>query len=232
MKKLLLIIGLLTALILFASGGTSLKQANIDSHDLASLQDGARTYMNYCAACHSLKYMRFNRLGADLQLTDEEIQANLMFRDEKITDFIRNSMPAVDSVNWFGKQPPDLSLVGRSRGADWLYSYLLSFYEDETKAVGTNNTVFKDVGMPHVLAELQGTQIFNKDGHLELIEGSGTLTAGEYDTLVTNLVNFLVYVSEPIKNYRSSLGWKVLAFLLLLFILSLLLKKEYWRDIH
>lgn len=231
-KVVLFTAGLVTAGHTMAAGGGNMRHANIDSHDQASLQDGARTYMNYCAGCHSLKYMRFNRLATDLGLSDEEVEKNFMFAGGKIQDFITNSMPAKDAAKWFGKVPPDLSLVGRSRGADWLFTYLTGFYVDSDRPVGVNNVAFKDVGMPHVLAGLQGKQTKDKDGVLHVVEGSGSMSTAEYDKTVRNLVNFLSYTGEPIKNYRSSLGWYVLAFLLLMFVITYLLKKEYWKDIH
>lgn len=231
MKKFILLLILALSNSANAASQVKLLNANIDSHDLESLQDGAKTYMDYCSGCHSLKYMRFNRIAKDLELTEDEVRADLMHVATKMTDFVTTNITEDNGNNWFGKQPPDLSLIGRSRGKDWLYTYLLSFYVDGNKATGSNNLVFKDVGMPNVLEGLQGQQRL-VDGQLQIVEGSGTLDKQNFDKKVINLVNFLDYVGEPIKNYRQSLGHYVILFLLVLLILAYLLKKEYWKDIH
>ena len=231
-KLFIFVLSLLAGSYSMASGSGSLRHADIDSHDQASLQNGVRVYVNYCQGCHSLQYLRYSRMAEDLGLTKNEVQTNLNFINAKFSGHISSNMPAKDSSSWFGKTPPDLSLVGRSRGKDWLYTYLTGFYKDDSKLTGTNNVAFKDVGMPHVLAGLQGLQTINADGHLVYHEGNGTMTKGEYDKTVLDLVNFLVYASEPIKNTRTSLGIYVILFLLLMFIVSYMLKKEFWKDIH
>lgn len=152
----------LSANLMAAGGGGTLLESNIDPKDKISLQKGAQTYMNYCLACHSMQYMRYDALVEHLEIPAEIVEKNLMFSGEKVTDHITNTMPADQAQAWFGKVPPDLTLVARVRGADWLFTYLKSFYADESRPFGVNNTVFKDVGMPHVLAELQGNQVKSK----------------------------------------------------------------------
>lgn len=241
MKKLILAI-LVTALPGFAvavGGGVHLDPAPIDTGDRESQARGALTYVQYCLGCHSLKFMRYNRLAADLGLDDEQLKA-LMINTDKPGDTIVNAMPAKQAEQWFGTKIPDLSLVSRSRGTDWLYTYLRGFYADPSRPLGVNNLVFKDVGMPHVLWELQGLKqaVYTTNEHgqkvLERLEPSlpGQLSEAQYDQQVADLVNFLDYVGEPIKQERQQLGFWVLAFLVIFFGLSYALKKEYWRDIH
>ena len=241
MKKLILAI-LVTALPGFAvaaGGGVHLDSAPIDSGDRESQARGALTYVQYCLGCHSLKFMRYNRLAADLGLDDEQLKV-LMINTDKPGDTIVNAMPAKQAEQWFGTKIPDLSLVSRSRGTDWLYTYLRGFYADPSRPLGVNNLVFKDVGMPHVLWELQGLKqpVYTTNEHgqkaLERLEPSlpGQLSEAQYDQQVADLVNFLDYVGEPIKQERQQLGFWVLAFLVIFFGLSYALKKEYWRDIH
>ena len=219
------------ATVFAAGGGVKLQTANIDTADIKSLQNGARIYVNYCLGCHSLKFMRFNRFIDELDLTKEEIEQNLMFVGNKIYDYLNNAIPNEDAVGWFGVVPPDLTLTARSRGSDWLYSYLLSFYADTDRPTGVNNLIFKDVGMPHVLWELQGMQDL-VDGKLVLRQGTGSMNQTEYEDTVRNLVNFMTYAAEPVKNERIRLGYWVIGFLLILLVMSYLLKKEYWRDVH
>jgi len=215
-----------------AGGGANLRHADIDTSDIKSLQNGARLYVNYCLGCHSLKHMRFNRFVDELDLTKEEIEQNLMFVGEKIFDYLNNTIPNEDAVGWFGIVPPDLTLTARSRGADWLYTYLTSFYADPGRPTGVNNLVFKDVGMPHVLWELQGIQDLTEDGKLVLREGSGSMDKASYDSEMLDLVNFMTYSAEPVKNERVRLGIWVIGFLLILLVISCFLKKEYWKDVH
>jgi ubiquinol-cytochrome c reductase cytochrome c1 subunit len=241
MKKLIFAI-LVTALPGFAvaaGGGIKLDSAPIDTGDRESQARGAQTYVQYCLGCHSLKFQRYNRLGADLGLDDEALKA-LMVGTEKTGDTMLNAMPAKQAQKWFGTKIPDLSLVSRSRGTDWLYTYLRSFYADPSRPLGVNNLLFKDVGMPHVLWELQGLKqaVYKTNEHgqkvIERLEPgiAGTLSEAQYDQQVADLVNFLDYVGEPIKQKRERLGFWVLAFLVVFFGLSYALKKEYWRDIH
>ena len=263
-----LITTLLAALVLSAgpaaaSGGDDilLEPAPINRLDNESLQRGARTFVNYCLNCHSARYMRYNRL-TDLGLTEEQIKDNLILNGAKIRDPMTVAMPAADAKAWFGAPPPDLSVESRVRGVDWLYNYFLGFYQDEKSATGWNNLVFPNVGMPHVLWELSGTNRLvtteYKDGHEALgaaiaakrlvkvaalpggkaavetvaVATPGTMTAAEYRTLVADLVNYMDYMGEPIKNQRISLGLIVLIYLSILFVFAYWLKKTYWKDVH
>lgn len=227
-----------------SSGGTSMKTADVDVSNTASLQRGARNFINYCSGCHSAKYVRFNRLAEDLGLTDAQVQDYLMFAADRPFDTINVAMPADDAKRWFGQTPPDLSLVARARGADWLYNFLLSFYEDDSKATGMNNLVLPGASMPHVLWELQGTQrvVYRTENdaagnehevfdHFEQAS-AGTLSAEEYDAFVLDIVNFLEYIGEPVQLKRVQLGIWVMFFLLVFFLLAYALKKEYWKDVH
>lgn len=247
MKKLIL--GVLLAVVPLAAMSSSavhLDSANIDLSDQASLQRGAKYYFNYCAGCHSLKYMRYNRMGQDLSLTDQQVTDNLMFAGEKIGNNITIAMDPAQSAAWFGVAPPDLTLMVRTKkqGIDWLYSYLRSFYLDSSRPWGVNNIVFPDVGMPHVLWEQQGfqTAVFREEadeyGNKKKIferfelETPGELTPPEYDRMIRDLVNFLAYTAEPMQLERQQLGIYVLLFLAVFFVLAYLLKKEYWKDVH
>jgi ubiquinol-cytochrome c reductase cytochrome c1 subunit len=241
MKTLILAL-LVTALPGFAAaagGGIPLDSAPIDTGDRESQARGAQTYMQYCLGCHSLKYMRYNRMAEDLGLDDEQLAA-LMITSDKPGDTIVNAMPAKQAEAWFGTKIPDLSLVARSRGSDWLYTYLRAFYADPKRPLGVNNLLFKDVGMPHVMWELQGLKnpvvTTNEHGQevIETLEPGlpGQLSDAQFDQTVADLVNFLDYVGEPVKQKRERLGFWVLAFLVIFFGLSYALKKEYWRDVH
>ena len=224
----------------FAAGGSGkLDQANIDPRDTVSIQRGARVFVNYCLNCHSASYMRYNRL-VELGLSEQQIKDNLLFAGDKIGDTMRVTMRAADGKVWFGVAPPDLSVVGRSRGADWLYTYLRSFYRDEARAMGWNNVSFPNVAMPHVLWKLQGIQRLHADeveGHAVthsalVLETPGTMSAQAYDDLVRDLVNYLVYMGEPARVKRVQIGIIVLLFLGLLAVPAWLLKREYWKDVH
>lgn len=220
-----------------------LDKARYDLSDKASLQRGARLYMNYCLGCHQMQYQRYLRTADDLGIPHDLMEKNLVFTGAKIGDHIRNAMPAEQAAAWFGKIPPDLTLEARVRGADWIYTYLRSFYEDESRPFGVNNEVFKDVGMPHVLQPLQGVprktyETRLVDGEEKQVyvgikaDGTGELSEEAYDKAVLDLVNFLVYTGEPMRPLAEQLGWKVLVFLAIFFVLAYLLKKEYWRDVH
>ncbi|MGW8310538.1 MAG: cytochrome c1 [Thiogranum sp.] len=246
MKKQLLAVLLLVvpAFAQASSGHMHLDEANIDPSDKGSLQRGAKIFVNYCMGCHSAKYERYNRLARDLGISEELVVQNLMFTGEKIGDHMDIAMTRTDAKNWFGAAPPDLTLVARVRGVDWLYTYLRTFYSDESRPFGVNNQVFPNVGMPNVLWKLQGVQepvyetVTDDEGHehkvLEGLEAgvSGTQTPEEFDNTVLDLVNFLAYTGEPIKQERQALGIKVLLFLLVFFVVAYLLKKEYWKDVH
>ena len=227
--------------------------ADVNANDPVSLQRGAKTYVNYCMGCHSAGYMRYNRLR-DLGLSEQQIKDNLVFTGAKVGELMKAAMDPKDSKEWFGSPPPDLSVIARSRasgagsGADWLYSYLRGFYRDPSRPTGWNNTVFPNVCMPHVLWQQQGEQILGTEavaiprgskGEVEklevpklTLEKPGTMTPAEYDRMVGDLVNFLVYVGEPSRQARVELGIYVLIFLGVLFMLAYLLKKEYWKDVH
>ncbi|MBI2381543.1 MAG: cytochrome c1 [Gammaproteobacteria bacterium] len=233
-KKIALILaGLVMPVMAWASGtSVHLDHANINLKDKASLQHGAQLYMNYCSGCHATGFQRYNRVAVDLGIKEELMQTNLMFvKDAKIGDLMNNNMTASDGKKWFGQTPPDLTLVARVRGVDWLYTYLRGFYKDDSRPFGVNNTVFPEVGMPHVLQELQGVQVKTEDGELELVK-AGKLSEEAYDESVRDLVNFLAYSGEPVRLEREAIGVKVLIFLVVFFFLAYLLKKEYWKDVH
>jgi ubiquinol-cytochrome c reductase cytochrome c1 subunit len=237
----LLIALLFAPLAAFASEGVELERSNIDPHDAVSIQRGARTFVNYCLNCHSAASMRYNRL-ADLGLTEQQIKENLLFASEKVGDTMTVAASRKDQKQWFGAEPPDLSVIARARGADWLYTYLRGFYRDEQRPTGWNNVVFPNVGMPHALWQLQGVQVMKteaveEEGHkvehhkLEL-EHPGTLSTLEYDRVTRDLVNYLSWMAEPEKEKRSQIGVIVLLFLLLLLVPVWMLKTEYWKEVH
>ena len=227
--------------------------ADINPNDPASLQRGAQVYVNYCLGCHSASYMRYNRLK-DFGLTDKQILDNLVFTGAKVGDLMTIAMTPKDAKEWFGVAPPDLTVIARSRssgagsGADWLYTYLRGFYRDPSRPTGWNNTAFPNVGMPHVLYALQGEQALKtvveqiprgNKGEFEkrevqrlVLEKPGTMSPAEYDRLAADLVNFLAYMSEPVRHYRQQVGIYVLIFLGLMFMLAYALKKEFWKDVH
>jgi len=249
----------------FAAGGGDLPYSfKPSTTNLPSLQRGARDFMSYCSGCHSLKYLRYNRLGKDLGIPEEQLKTHLMFTSAKPGDHILSSMPKAspdpsapsESEKWFGRAPPDLSLSARERGPDWIYSYLLSFYLDPSKANGINNVVLPGASMPHVLGDLQGWQVAHfvdqpeKDfwgsprvdekgqpvttRHFEKFElvQPGTLSPPEYKERVGDLTNFMVYAAEPGRSRRLAMGGGVLLFVVIFGILSYLLKVEYWKDVH
>ncbi len=216
-----------------------LQQANIDATDSESLQRGAKHFVTYCLGCHSIKHIRYQRISLDFGIDDKKVLSEIAPQGATIYQQMHTAMNAHDSAKWFGIQPPDLSLVSRSRSADWLYSYLKSFYTDPQKPLGTNNLVFKDVGMPNVFWQLQGEQratFKTVDGKQEIdelvVDVPGTLSEQEFDAMVNDLVNFLVYVGEPIKLERERMGKYVLFFLGMFLLIAYLLKKEYWKDVH
>lgn len=227
--------------LLAAEEGAHLLQSGADINDPASLQRGAQLFMNYCSGCHSLQYLRYSRMAEDLGLSEDEVQANLNFTGAKVGEHIQASMPE-QSKEWFGKQPPDLSLIARVRGTDWLYTYLKSFYLDESRPVGWNNTVFPNVSMPNPLWQLQGLQ-HAEFGKPDVATGErpvlglkvtqpGTLDAQGFDRAVRDITAFLEYAGEPAALKRQSIGVWVVLFLALLTFLAWLLKKEYWRDVE
>ena len=233
--KILLVLALLLPLMAIANEGVKLDHAPIDSNNQASLQRGAKVFVNYCLNCHSAAYMRYNRLQ-DIGLTDAQIKSNLMFAGEKVGDTMTVAIQKSDAKAWFGATPPDLSVEARARGADWLYSYLRGFYRDDTRPTGWNNVVYDKVAMPHVLWSLQGEQVLKIDekteSHQLVLAKQGSMTPAEYDETIADLVNYLVFMAEPFKERDKNLGLLVLAFLGLLFVLTYYLKKEFWKDIH
>jgi len=228
-KKLLLIIGLLP-LIAIANEMKIGVTAPIDPNDQASLQRGARTFINNCLNCHSANYMRYNRLQ-DIGLNEKQIKDNLLFANDKVGDPMRAAMNPKDAKKWFGVAPPDLSVEVRARGADWVYAYMRGFYRDETTPSGWNNVVFDKVAMPHVLYELQGEQILNHKTHRLELAKPGKLSPSEYNTFVADLTNYMAFMAEPAKQQRKHIGIWVLLFLGVLLVLTIKLKKEYWKDI-
>ncbi|BEE19475.1 cytochrome c1 [Aeromonas enteropelogenes] len=244
MKKIIFaVLALLPCLAVAAGGNFPLDKAHYDLDDKASLQRGAATFMNYCAGCHSTQYQRYNRVAADLEIPEDLMKANLIFTDAKVGDLMKSAMSEKDAAKWFGAPPPDLTLVARVRGADWIYTYLRSFYVDPTRPFGVNNAVFPSVGMPHVLEPLQGTPRAEFTTHtVDGVEsqqvvsiksdGNGEMDNEEYDQTVLDLVNFLVYSAEPVQQERERMGFWVLGFIVIFFIFTVLLKKEFWRDVH
>ncbi len=246
MKKIIiaLLITLMPALGLAAGGGVHLDKADVDLTNQASLQNGAKLFVNYCLSCHSAAYMRYNRMAKDLGLSEEQVQNNLMFAADKVGETMTIAMPANDAKKWFGTKIPDLTVVARARGEDWLYTYLRTFYLDASRPWGVNNATFKDVGMPHVLWELEGLKQpvyeIHKDHEgnetkrivrYEMVQ-AGKMSEAEYDNAVRDLVNFMVYMGEPAKLSRYNIGVWVLLFLALLFVVSYAMKKEFWKDVH
>lgn len=235
--KKLLLLALAVPAVALANVGVHLDKAPYDLNDKASLQRGAKTFVNYCLNCHSAAYMRYNRLG-DIGLTNDQIKENLLFAAEKVGEPMTVAMRKTDAKVWFGATPPDLTVIARSRGADWLYSYMRGFYRDDTRPTGWNNTVFDKVGMPHILYGLQGEQTLHVEKHGEhetshlVLSKPGSLTAPEYDATVADLVNYLVYMGEPAQQTRTHLGVFVLLFLGIFFVVAYYLKKEFWKDIH
>ena len=226
----ILILLLIQSSFIFASEEVYLEKAPIDLSDQPSLQKGARTFINYCLNCHSAKYMRYNKL-LDIGLSKKDIKENLLFTGKKIGDPMEISMPVAESKKWFGATPPDLSVVARSRGSDWIYSYMKGFYRDSSREIGWNNIVYVNSAMPHILWELQGEkELDQKTGKLSLIK-AGKLNEKEYDSVITDLTNFITYMSEPGQLKRKKMGFYVVGFLLLLLVLTVKLKKEFWKDI-
>lgn len=230
---------LLIGLNAFAAGGAVLEPAGNDVSDVNSLQRGARNYMNYCAGCHSAKYVRFNSIADDLGLTEELMIENLMFNAEKSFETIETNMSAADSQRWFGQSPPDMSLLARARTTDYIYNFLKGFYVDPESPTGVDNSVLAGTSMPHVLWELQGLQtgVFTEDengnsvfGHFEPLT-SGSMTPGEFDSFVRDTVNFLEYISYPARATRHRLGIWVLIFLAFFWVLASMLKKQVWKDV-
>ena len=233
--------GLLLSAVALAAGGGNVQQAGTDLNDKASLQRGAGLYMNYCSGCHSLKYLRYARIGEDLGLTEDEVQQNLNLNGSKIGDHVISPMTAEMGVAAFGKAPPDLSVIARVRGSDWIYTYLKSFYLDESRPVGWNNKLFANASMPNPLWEMQGLQqpVYGKKtatGEMPVegftISQPGTQDAEQFDQTVRDITAFLEYAGEPAAVKRQNIGVWAILFLAFFTFIAWLLKKEYWRDVH
>jgi len=241
---------LLSSVALANEGGELIAPSGANVDDQQSLQRGAKYFVNYCMSCHNLKYMRYSRLAADLDLSEQQVMDALNPGGNKFGETMTVAMAPADAALWFGKAPPDLSLTTRYRegGADWVYSYLKSFYVDPKRPSGWNNLVFPSASMPHVLWELQGNQAAvydtvsakNAEGellqtqkfsHFELIK-PGKLDAKAYDQVARDIATFLEYVGEPAVFQRKDVGWKVILFLAFFTFITWLLKKEYWSDVH
>ncbi|MGB5345289.1 MAG: cytochrome c1 [Woeseia sp.] len=232
---------------LAASNGPALEKANNDVENIASLQRGARNFMNYCSGCHSAKYVRYTTIAKDLELTEDQVVANLMFNAEKTFETIQVNMPEDQSRRWFGNAPPDLSLMARSKGTDYIYNFLRGFYIDADSPTGVDNLFLAGTSMPHVLWELQGFQEAEyvteqqkgENGEMASVtrfEGfkpvmAGAMNAAQYDDFVRDTVNFLEYISEPIRSTRRVLGTWVLMFLIFFYIVASMLKKQIWKDV-
>jgi len=254
MKKLIftMAVMLLPSLGFAAGAGVPLDKIEVDFNNKSSLQRGMATYVNNCLACHSMKYQRYLRTAEDIGVPADLMKSELIFSDQKVGEQITNTMPKADAATWFGTAPPDLTLATKLHGSDWIYTYLRSFYQDESRPWGVNNAVFKDVGMPNVLGYLQGVQLnhcsadelMHKQTEIDpltgveiggcysLVEGSGEQNAKEFDRTVYDLVNFMSYIGAPHTMQSQSMGVKALIFLFIFFFFAYALKKEYWRDIH
>lgn len=255
MKKIIATI-LVSALPLFGHAAYPLDKVDIDLRDKAAMQDGLKTFANYCLGCHGMKFQRYERVATDLGISEEDMMENIVFTDAKIGDHMRTSMTDDQAKKWFGVVPPDLTMVARVRGADWLYTYLRTFYADPARPMGANNMVFPNVGMPNVLVSLQGNQVIDckqvpliENGkkvfdpltgspiteescdELVIEKGTGSMSEQEFDETVKNLVTFLEYSANPVKLKSQRIGTYVLLFLAVFFVFAYLLKREYWKDV-
>ncbi len=233
--------GLLLSTAAMAAGGGNLQHSGTDLGDRASLQRGAQLYMNYCSGCHALKFMRYSRMAEDLGLTEEQVQDNLNFTGAKFGETVQASLSVAQGDQWFGKAPPDLSVIARVRGSDWIYTYLKSFYQDESRPLGWNNTLFPNASMPNPLWQLQGLQrpVYGEkdalgEAHVEklVLAQPGRLDSAGFDRTARDITTFLEYVGEPAALKRQGMGVWVILFLAGFTFLAYLLKTEYWRDVH
>lgn len=251
MRKLIfgLFIAFLPALALAAGPTVPLDPMEPDHTNKASLQRGAALFTNYCMACHSMEYARYKRVADDLNIPPELFEENLIFTGAKIGELMKNSMSSDMAADWFGAPPPDLTLVTRVRGEDWVYSYLRGFYEDDSRPLGVNNVVFPNVGMPHVLLDLQGLCAVEPrvgtPASIEPLSGNvnnssvcpefvseGSMSGAEFDRAMWDLTNFMSYMGDPVKVERERLGMFVLIFVAIFFVFAYLLNREYWKDVH
>ena len=233
--------GLLFSVAALAASGGPVQQAGNDLSDQASLQRGATAYMNYCSGCHSLKFLRYQRMAEDLGLTEEEVMGNLNFTGAKYGEHIQVTMRNADGTAWFGNAPPDLSLISRVRGSNWIYTYLKSFYLDDTRPLGWNNQLFPNVSMPNPLWELQGLQHAEfgaadatGERHVErlVVTSAGVASAADFDQVVRDIPKVLEYAGEPAALKRQAIGVWVILFLVLLTFLASLPTQESWTDGH
>lgn len=251
MRKLIfgLFIAILPALGLAAAPAVELDTMEPDHTNKASLQRGAALFTNYCMGCHSMEYARYKRVSEDLGIPQELYEENLIFTGAKIGELMKNSMNKDMAADWFGAPPPDLTLESRLRGEDWIYSYLRGFYKDDSRPLGVNNVVFDNVGMPHVMADLQGLcavapqigegasvdplsgDVRNADICPEW-ETEGSMSPAEFNSAMYDLTNFMSYMGDPVKVERERLGMFVLIFVAIFFIFAYLLNREYWKDVH
>lgn len=241
-KKILALACVVPMFAMANEGGPTLDKFDVNTHDLESLQRGAQTFANYCLSCHSAQAMRFNGL-ADIGIPDQQVKDNMLFAADKVTDPMKVALNPKEAKGFFGATPPDLSVIARARGADWLYTYLRSFYRDPSRPTGWNNVVFDKVGMPHVLWELQGQQVPKyaevKSEHGEAekklvgleVTVPGKMNKVEYDQAVADLVSYLDWMAEPAGNLRKRLGVWVLLFIGVFFVLAWRLNAAYWKDI-
>lgn len=226
-----------------AGSSVDLEHADIDRDNIASLQRGGRNFMNYCSGCHSAQYVRYNTIAKSLDLSEEQLLDNLMFNADKAFETIQASMSPDDAKRWYGVTPPDMSLIARSKGVDYIYNFLKGFYVSQSSPTGVDNLVLAGTSMPHVLWELQGYQAAkfssheNEDGSVTTsFEGfdvlsAGTMDAEQYDEFVRDTVNFLAYIAEPVRSDRRKLGVWVLMFLIFFYVVASMLKKQIWKDV-
>jgi ubiquinol-cytochrome c reductase cytochrome c1 subunit len=239
MKKFLIALLFAPMLALAGGGNVHLDKWPGSVSDKAALQNGAKLFVNYCMNCHGASFMRYQNL-MDLGLTEQQVKDNLMFTSDKIGGLMAVAARSDEQKKWFGATPPDLTIVARARGelgnagagADWLYTYLRTFYRDPNRPTGWNNVVFENVGMPNPLWQLQGQNVRNAETHKLEMAVPGQMSTAEFDKSISDLVGFMVWMGEPQQEYRRTLGFFVLGFLLLLFVVSYALKKNYWKDIH
>ena len=219
----------------FDCGAIPCDEFKADLSDKASLQRGAKWFVNYCMGCHSASFSRYERVATDLDIPPDLMMENLVFSQQRIGELMTISMSPEESKNWFGAAPPDLTLSARARSPEWLYTYLRNFYRDDSRATGVNNRVFSNVGMPHVMVELQGLLECESGSNCDnLVEGSltGLMEADEFDQAIHDLVNFMEYMAEPVALDRQRIGIYVMLFLVVLLVVTVLLNREYWKGIH
>ena len=238
-RNTMILATLFVSSVVFAAGEIELEPANNDIGNVSSLQRGARNFINYCSGCHSAKYVRFNTMADDLQLTEKQLIENLMFNAEKTFETIQANMLPEDAARWFGKAPPDMSLMERARGTDYIFNFLKGFYLDPGSPTGVDNRVLVGTGMPNVLWELQGhqTAVFVEDEQgtkvFERFEQAsrGTMNSEEFDEFVRDTANFLEFISDPVRSTRRVIGVRVLMFLAVFWLLASMLKKQVWKDV-